>query len=83
MMRPVFAIIDAPIIAIMLFLGVFAIIPAWFIARKAVYSPWLSLLLVIPYAAIVLYIIFAIVEWPVQKEVKALRKTLWAQAQQA
>ncbi|MBU0648316.1 hypothetical protein KJ855_04005 [Patescibacteria group bacterium] len=48
--------------------------------RKMGYSPWLSLLLLLnivpilgPLVMLVLYIYFAVVEWPVEKELKKFK----------
>jgi hypothetical protein len=41
------------------------IVPFWFICKKAGFSPWLSLLYIIPLGNLVLYYILAFGEWKV------------------
>jgi intracellular septation protein A len=41
------------------------IIPTWFICKKAGFSPWLSLLIVVPFGALVLLYVVAFSEWKV------------------
>lgn len=36
----------------------------WFICKKAGLSPWLSLVIIIPFGALVLPFILAFIEWP-------------------
>jgi len=43
------------------------------VARKAGYSPWAGLWLLVPVANLVVMLIFAFSEWPIEREVKALR----------
>ncbi len=43
------------------------------VARKAGYSGWWAAALFVPVANIVVMIMFAFVEWPIEREVKALR----------
>ena len=50
------------------FLGV---LPFWFICKKAGLSPWLSLLFIIPFGALVLPFILAFVDWPVLRSGKS------------
>jgi len=40
------------------------IIPCWLIFRRAGWSPWLALLLIVPGAAIILLWVFALARWP-------------------
>jgi uncharacterized membrane protein YhaH (DUF805 family) len=42
------------------------IIPTWFICKKAGFSPWLSLLNIIPVGGLVLLYVLAFAEWKVQ-----------------
>jgi hypothetical protein len=41
------------------------IIPTWFICKKAGFSPWLSLLNIIPLGSLVLLYVLAFAEWKV------------------
>jgi hypothetical protein len=41
------------------------IIPSWFICKKAGFSPWLSLLWIVPFGALVLLYVLAFAEWKV------------------
>jgi hypothetical protein len=41
-----------------------AVLPFWFICKKAGLSPWLSFLMIIPFGAIVLPFILAFIDWP-------------------
>ena len=52
---------------IQLCLSLLIVIPWWFIFRKAGYSKWLSLMMILPGANFVILIWFASVEWPVLK----------------
>lgn len=47
---------------------VFKIFLQWKILQKAGYSPWLALLHLIPIGALVMNIILAFSEWPLEKE---------------
>lgn len=40
------------------------VVPYWFICKKAGFSPWLSLLNVIPLGQIILIFLLAFAEWP-------------------
>jgi hypothetical protein len=44
---------------------IIVIVPFWFICKKAGFSPWLSLLLIIPFGNLVLYYVLAFSEWKV------------------
>jgi len=52
---------------------VFAIVIYWRIVSKAGYSGAMSLLLFIPIVNLIMIIIFAFSEWPIQKELNQLR----------
>jgi hypothetical protein len=41
------------------------IVPLWFICKKAGFSPWLSLLIIIPFGGLVLLYVLAFAEWKV------------------
>jgi hypothetical protein len=40
------------------------VVPFWFICKKAGFSPWLSLIMLIPGGALVLPSVLAFVDWP-------------------
>ncbi|HLL78845.1 MAG TPA: hypothetical protein VKT25_05060 [Ktedonobacteraceae bacterium] len=52
---------------------IFVIVVYWRIVSKAGYNGAMSLLLFIPIANIIMIIIFAFSEWPIQKELNQLR----------
>jgi len=52
---------------------VISLIINWVIATKAGYPGAYSLLLLIPLVNIIIIILFAFTEWPIQRELKALR----------
>jgi len=41
------------------------IIPTWFICKKAGFSPWLSLLIVVPVGGLILMYVLAFADWKV------------------
>ena len=41
------------------------IVPFWFICKKAGFSPWLSLLHIVPLGGLVLYYVLAFADWKV------------------
>ena len=45
--------------------AVFTVLPFWFICKKAGFSPWLSLLGMIPFGNVVLSFVLAFVDWKV------------------
>jgi hypothetical protein len=61
-MVPAFLAASAIIGAICILL---IIIPTWFICKKAGFSPWLSLLVVVPMGGLVLLYVLAFAEWKV------------------
>jgi hypothetical protein len=55
-----------PVFMIMMLVGVaIVIIPFWFICKKAGFSPWLSLLNIIPLGGVILWYVLAFSEWKV------------------
>ncbi len=48
----------------------------WKIFKKAGYNKYLSFLMVVPLANLVMFFIFAFKKWPVQKELEQLRQQL-------
>jgi len=55
---------------------VLIIVAYYFIAQRAGFNPWLSLLALIPGVNLILIFIFAFSEWPIQREVRVLRAQL-------
>ncbi|MDA7876791.1 hypothetical protein N9A89_01850 [Akkermansiaceae bacterium] len=53
------------ILMIGVFIALVVVLPFWFICKKAGFSPWLSLITLIPFGAIVLPFILAFVPWKV------------------
>ena len=52
------------IVPFIILLGiVIVLIPTWFICKKAGFSPWLSLLTVIPLGGLILLYVLAFAEW--------------------
>ena len=41
------------------------ILPFWFICKKAVFSPWLSLLNIVPFGSLILWYVLAFADWKV------------------
>ncbi len=41
------------------------IVPTWFICKKAGFSPWLSLLALVPFGGLILLYVLAFAEWKV------------------
>jgi hypothetical protein len=68
----VLAALLIPII-ISLAITIFILICNWRIVSKAGYSGALSLLMLIPIANIIVYIIFAFSKWPIQQELELRR----------
>jgi hypothetical protein len=50
---------------IILAMVVIVIIPTWFICKKAGFSPWLSLLTLVPFGGLILLYVLAFAEWKV------------------
>jgi len=61
------------VIAISLIVFIFGLIINWRMAAKAGYAGALSLLLLIPLVNIIIIILFAFSEWPIQRELRAAR----------
>jgi hypothetical protein len=47
----------------------------WKICRKAGFSGWLGLLMIVPIANLVLPLVIAFADWPVLKELRALKQS--------
>jgi branched-subunit amino acid transport protein AzlD len=54
----------------------FTILVYFMIFKRTGMNPWLSLLMLVPIANFVMLIILAFTEWPIQREVHALRAQL-------
>jgi hypothetical protein len=52
---------------IMLFIAVLVVVPVWRICVKAGYSGWLSLLVVVPIANLLLLYFLGFAEWPLER----------------
>lgn len=52
------------IFMIAVMVAVVGVLPFWFICKKAGLSPWLSLIMIIPFGALVLPFIVAFIDWP-------------------
>jgi len=55
---------------------VFTVLIYYMIFQRTGMNPWLSLLMLVPIANFIMLIILAFTEWPVQREVRALRAQL-------
>ncbi len=55
---------------------VFTVLVYYMIFNRAGMNPWLSLLMLVPIANFIMLLILAFTEWPVQREVRALRAQL-------
>ena len=61
-----FAMAFMAIIPFLILIGLaIVIIPCWFICKKAGFSPWLSLINIIPFGNVVLLYVLAFAEWKV------------------
>jgi heme/copper-type cytochrome/quinol oxidase subunit 2 len=69
----ILAAISGVTIIIFLAIAVFFVFIYWRIASKAGYPGAMSLLLFIPIANLIIILIFAFSEWPIQKELNQLR----------
>ena len=58
------AVIGFYLIFFLVFLAII-ILPFWFILKKAGFSPWLSLLNIVPFGTLILLYIVAFAEWKV------------------
>jgi heme/copper-type cytochrome/quinol oxidase subunit 2 len=55
---------------------VFHVLIYFMIFQRTGMNPWLSLLMLVPIANLIMLIILAFTEWPIQREVRALRAQL-------
>jgi hypothetical protein len=51
-------------LAILIGIGI-VIVPLWFVCKKAGFSPWLSLLVIVPFGGLILLYVLAFAEWKV------------------
>jgi hypothetical protein len=49
------------------FCFVLFVLPFWFICKKAGFTPWLSVLCIVPFGTLVLLFVPAFVDWPSQR----------------
>lgn len=56
------------ILFLAMMLAVAGVLPFWFICKKAGLSPWLSLVILVPFGVLILPFILAFVEWPSLKQ---------------
>jgi branched-subunit amino acid transport protein AzlD len=54
----------AVLLAIAVVVALVGVLPFWFICKKAGLSPWLSLIMMIPFGALVLPFVLAFIDWP-------------------
>lgn len=52
------------VILIVVFGVLLGVVPFWIICKKAGLSPWLSVLMLIPFGAFVLPFVLAFIDWP-------------------
>ena len=57
----------------MLVIAVLVVVPVWRICAKAGYSGWLSLLVLVPVANLLLLYFLGFAEWPIERRVSASR----------
>jgi len=57
-------------------IAVIGVLPFWFICKKAGLSPWLSLIIIIPFGAIILPFILDFVEWPALRRSSAPKEPI-------
>ncbi len=54
------------ILPILMIVGLaIVLIPTWFICKKAGFSPWLSLLVIVPFGGMILMYVLAFADWKV------------------
>jgi hypothetical protein len=75
------AVMGAVYLIVIVLVMIAIIIPTWFICKKAGFTPWLSLLVMVPLGGLVLLYVLAFAEW---KVVPAPQQGYWPpQAQPA
>jgi hypothetical protein len=72
--------IGLPELIIILFIvalgGLVAILPFWMIFSKAGFSGWMSLTQIVPLVNVIVLFYLAFAEWPIQREVRQLKRPL-------
>lgn len=63
------------IVVIVGFVGLVAILPFWMIFSKAGFSGWMSLTQIVPLVNVIALFYLAFAEWPIQREVRDLKRT--------
>ena len=64
------------VVFVMLFFIIMTIVVWWRIFGKTGYSGALGLLMLVPVANLVMFLILAFSTWPIEKELKALKKSV-------
>jgi intracellular septation protein A len=64
-MMSIFAALMAVYAVVIILALIVVIIPTWFICKKAGFSPWLSLIVIVPFGGLVLLYVLAFAEWKV------------------
>lgn len=54
----------------------FVVLPSWRIFRKAGWPPVMSLFMIVPFVNVILVVILAFSEWPIERELKRLQAQL-------
>jgi len=58
------------------FVGLVAILPFWMIFSKAGFSGWMSVTQIVPLVNVIALFYLAFAEWPIQREVRELKRPL-------
>ena len=66
--------IGLPELIVIVVIGILVVVPFWKIFTKAGFSGGWSLLMIIPFIGIVILFYLAFAEWPIQRELKKLKK---------
>jgi hypothetical protein len=59
------------ILIVAIFVALVGVLPFWFICKKTGLSPWLSVIMIVPFGGFVLPFLLAFIDWPALKEPKA------------
>lgn len=65
--------VSAVVIFFWLVLVIISLIIQWRIAQKAGFPGWYSLGLIVPLLNLILIVLFAFTEWPIERELRLLR----------
>jgi uncharacterized membrane protein YhaH (DUF805 family) len=63
-----------PELIIFVIIGIIIVLPNWKIFSKAGFSGWWSLLMIVPFIAVILEYYLAFAEWPIHRELLILKK---------